>query len=85
MISVNQGIATSRQGIYALTRNYYYPSFYRTGKTRPIIVMNKHENFVNSFMALSALLKLSTEMIVMLKIVTLLIQMKKVRALVKSN
>ena len=30
-------------------------SFYRKDKARPITVMNKHENFVNSFMALGNL------------------------------
>ena len=29
-------------GIYAFTGNDYSPSFQRKGKTRPIIVMNKH-------------------------------------------
>ena len=38
-------------GICAFTGNDYSPSFYRKGKTRPITVMNKHEKFVNSFMA----------------------------------
>ena len=42
-------------GIYAFTGNDYSPSFYRTGKTRPITVMKKHEKFVNSFMALGDL------------------------------
>ena len=41
--------------IYAFTGNDYSPSFYRKGKTRPITVMNKHEKFVNSFMALAGL------------------------------
>ena len=42
-------------GIYAFTGNDYSPSFYKKGKTRPITVMNKHEKFVNSFMALGDL------------------------------
>ena len=35
--------------------NDYSPSFNRKGKTKPITVMNKHEKYVNSFMALGGL------------------------------
>ena len=42
-------------GIYAFTGNDYSPSFYRKGKTKSITVINNHEKFVNSFLALGDL------------------------------